>query len=189
LVRTGLAHVQFETIHPFLDGNGRIGRLLIALLVEHWGLMDQPLLYLSLAFKRHRSDYYERLSAVRNDGDWEGWTRFFLTCVVEAAEDGIQAATRIFRLLNDDRRKVLGHEATTIAVLRLFEVLPDHPMMTLALATKQLKGNKVTAMRAIQALEKSRVLYEITGKSRDRVYAYRKYLAVLSEDTEMLESS
>ena len=187
LVRTGLAHVQFETIHPFLDGNGRIGRLLIALLVEHWGLMDQPLLYLSLAFKRHRSDYYERLSAVRNDGDWESWTRFFLTCVIEAAEDGIQAATRIFRLLNDDRRKVLGHESTTVAVLRLFEVLPDHPMMTLAMATKQLKANKVTAMRAIQALEKTKVLYEITGKSRDRVYAYKKYLAVLSEDTEMLE--
>ncbi|HEX3134399.1 MAG TPA: Fic family protein [Planctomycetota bacterium] len=188
LVRTGLAHVQFETIHPFLDGNGRIGRLLITLLVEHWGLMNQPLLYLSLAFKRHRSEYYERLSAVRTGGDWEGWTHFFLTCVIEAAEDGIQAATRIFRLLNDDRRRVLAHDVTTVAVLRLLEVLPDHPMLTLALATKQLKTNKVTAMRAIQALEKAKVLYEITGKSRDRVYAYRKYLAVLSEDTEMLES-
>lgn len=186
LVRAGLAHVQFETIHPFLDGNGRIGRLLIALLVEHWGLMDQPLLYLSLAFKRHRADYYERLAAVRTHGDWEGWLAFFLGCVIEAAEDGVQAATRIFRLLNDDRRRVLDHDMTTIAVLRLFELLPEHPMVTLALATEHLQANKVTAMRAIQALESAKVLHEITGKARDRVYAYRSYLAVLGEDTEAL---
>ncbi|MBA3707711.1 MAG: Fic family protein [Planctomycetes bacterium] len=188
LVRAGLAHVQFETIHPFLDGNGRIGRLLIALLVEQWGLMDQPLLYLSLAFKRHRAHYYERLAAVRTTGDWEGWTTFFLTCVIEAAEDGVQAATRIVALLNEDRRRVLDHAMTTVAVLRLFELLPEHPMMTMALATEQLKVNKVTAMRAIQALESAKILHEITGKARDRMYAYRKYLAVLSEDTEALES-
>jgi len=188
LVRAGLAHVQFETIHPFLDGNGRIGRLLITLLVEHWKLMDQPLLYLSLAFKRHRADYYVRLAAVRTDGDWEGWTRFFLTCVIEAADDGVQAATRIFRLLSDDRRRVLGHDLSTVVVLRLFELLPEHPMMTLAQATKLLRANKVTAQRAIQVLETAKVLHEITGKSRDRVYAYRKYLAVLSEDTEALDS-
>lgn len=187
LVRAGLAHVQFETIHPFLDGNGRIGRLLIALLVEHWGLMDQPLLYLSLAFKRHRVDYYERLAAVRTQGDWEGWLAFFLPCVIEAADDGVQAATRIFRLLNDDRRRVLGHDLTTLAVLRLFELLPEHPMMTLALATEHLQANKVTAMRALHALEAAKVLHEITGRSRDRVYAYRSYLAVLSEDTEVLD--
>lgn len=188
LVRAGLAHVQFETIHPFLDGNGRIGRLLITLLVEHWGLMDQPLLYLSLAFKRHRADYYASLAAVRTGGDWEGWLAFFLTCVIEAAEDGIQAATRIFRLLNEDRRLVLGHPTTSVSVLRLLDLLPEHPMMTMALATELLQANKVTAMRSIQILVETKVLHEITGRARDRVYAYRKYLAVLGEDTEALDS-
>ncbi len=186
LIRAGLAHVQFETIHPFLDGNGRIGRLLITLLVQHWGLMEEPLLYLSLAFKRHRAVYYDRLAAVRTKGDWEGWLTFFLECVIEAADDGVQAATRIFRLLNDDRRRIMDHATATISVLRLFELLPEHPMVTLPLATDLLKINKVTAHRTIQALKSARVLTEITGKARDRVYAYRAYLAVLGEDTEVM---
>ena len=97
--RAGLAHVQFETIHPFLDGNGRIGRLLVALLVEHWGMLPLPLLYLSLSFKRQREEYYRRLSAVRTDGDWEGWTGFFLSCVTEAADDGVTTAQRLFGCL------------------------------------------------------------------------------------------
>lgn len=187
LIRAGLAHVQFETIHPFLDGNGRIGRLLITLLVQQWGLMEDPLLYLSLAFKRHRADYYERLAAVRTAGDWEGWLAFFLDCVVEAADDGVQAATRIFRLLSEDRRRIMDHDAATVSVLRLFEMLPEHPMVTLPMATKLLAINKVTAQRTIQALVGAKVLHEITGKARDRVYAYRKYLTVLGEDTEALE--
>ena len=99
--------MQFETIHPFLDGNGRIGRLLIALLVEHWGLLPAPLLYLSLAFMRHRAEYYRRLSAVRTDGDWEGWSVFFLECVREAADDGVATAQRLFALLNKDRQTLL----------------------------------------------------------------------------------
>lgn len=186
LVRAGLAHVQFETIHPFLDGNGRIGRLLVALLVEHWGLIDQPLLYLSLALKRHRADYYERLGAVRTAGDWEGWTAFFLACVQEAADDGIQAATRIFRLLDGDRRRLIAHAKVTVPALRLFEILPEHPMVTLAMVTERLDTNKPTATRAIQALEAAGILREITGRARDRVYAYHAYLAVLGEDTEAL---
>ncbi len=188
LIRAGLAHVQFETIHPFLDGNGRIGRLLITLLVQHWGLMDEPLLYLSLAFKRHRAAYYERLAAVRTEGDWEGWLAFFLDCVVEAADDGVQAATRIFRLLNDDRRRIMEHDDATVSVLRLFELLPEHPMVTLPLATELLGINKVTTQRSVQALVAAKVLREITGKARDRVYAYRKYLAVLGEDTEAIDA-
>ena len=186
LVRAGLAHVQFETIHPFLDGNGRIGRLLVALLVEHWGLIDQPLLYLSLALKRHRAEYYERLGAIRTAGDWEGWTAFFLACVQEAAEDGIQAATRIFKLLDDDRRRLIAHAKVTVPALRLFEILPEHPMVTLAMVTELLNTNKPTAIRALQSLQAAGILREITGRARDRVYAYHAYLAVLGEDTEIL---
>ena len=187
LARAGLAHVQFETIHPFLDGNGRIGRLLITLLVEHWGLMDQPLLYLSLAFKRHRSVYYERLSAVRTTGDWEGWMAFFFASVIEAADDGVQAATRIFRLLDGDRRRFIALPTATVSALRLLDLLPEHPMVTLALVTEHLQTNKPTAIRTIQALEAAGILREITGKVRDRMYAYHQYLAVLGEDTEALK--
>jgi Fic family protein len=183
LVRAGLAHVQFETIHPFLDGNGRIGRLLVALLIEHWGLLETPLLYLSLAFKRHRADYYESLSKVRTDGDWEGWTEFFLRSVREAAEDGVDAARRLFDLLGRDRRAVTQHRATTVTAIRLFDLLPEHPIVTLTRVRKLLKTTKPTAGKAIDALCKAGILGETTGKQRDRVYSYGAYLEVLTEDT------
>ncbi len=183
LVRAGLAHVQFETIHPFLDGNGRIGRLLIALLVEHWGLLRSPLLYLSLAFNRRREEYYRRLSAVRTEGDWEGWTGYFLDCVREAADDGVDASRRLFEVLGRDRRRLAAHDAATVSAVRLFDLLPDHPVVTLARAMRLLDTTKPTAGKAIDALLRAGVLHEITGRRRDRVYSYRAYLKVLEEDT------
>lgn len=183
LVRAGVAHVQFETIHPFLDGNGRIGRLLIALLLEHWGILSAPLLYLSLAFKRHRAEYYRRLLEVRNHGDWEGWTEFFLRCVCESAEDGVSAAKRLFALLGKDRIHAVNHKATTVTAVRLLDLLPDHPIITLPRAMELLKTTKPTAGKAIDALCKAGILVETTGRQRDRVYAYNEYLKVLAEDT------
>ncbi len=182
LVRAGLAHVQFETIHPFLDGNGRIGRMLIALLVEHWGLLDQPLLYLSLSLKRRQQEYYQRLAAVRTEGDWEGWTAFFLECVHEAADDGIDAAQRIFALIGKDRSKVVAHPSATLTSVRLFDELPTRPIMTLQGAIDALKTTKPTAAKAIAALQEAGVLRETTGKKRDRVYAYHGYLQLLCRD-------
>jgi Fic family protein len=184
LVRAGLAHVQFETIHPFLDGNGRIGRLLIALLVEHWGLLTSPLLYLSLAFKRHQAEYYERLASVRIQGDWEGWTTFYLECVREAAEDGVTAAQRIFAQLGKDRQAILGYARVTLPAIRLFDALPTHPIVTLAGAMKILATSKPTAIKAMDVLQKTGILRERTGKLRDRVYGYHGYLQVLTADTE-----
>jgi Fic family protein len=183
LVRIGLAHVQFETIHPFLDGNGRIGRLLVTLLFEHWKLLPLPILYLSLAFKQHREEYYRRLDLVRSRGDWEGWTQFFLECVRDSAEDGVNAARRIHALLGKDRQAVVNHKATTIPAVRLFDLLPEHPMVTLAKTQELLETTKPTATKAIKALCDAGVLYEITGKQRDRIYAYQDYLKVLAEDT------
>jgi Fic family protein len=183
LVKAGLAHVQFETIHPFLDGNGRVGRLLVTLLVEHWKLLSSPLLYSSLGFKRHRQEYYRRLDAVRTSGDWEGWTSFFLECVRESADDGVSTAQRLFSLVGADRRKVSGHKTATVTSLRLFEHLPEHPMITLAKAMKLVGGTKPTAGKAIDALSQAGILKEITGRKRDRIYAYRAYLDVLAEDT------
>lgn len=184
LVRIGLAHVQFETIHPFLDGNGRIGRLLIALLVEHWGLLKAPLLTLSVAFKRHRQAYYDLLNGVRVEGDWESWTRFFLDCVTEAADDAVASAQRLHAVTVADRTKVAAHNKTTVPAIRLFELLPSHPMVTLSLAIKLIGVSKPTAVKALDALQAAGVLHEITGKRRDRVYAYQAYLKVLAADTE-----
>lgn len=183
LVRAGVAHVQFETIHPFLDGNGRIGRLLIALLFEHWGILESPILYLSLAFRRHRAEYYLRLHEVRANGDWEGWTAFYLRCIRESAQDGVNAARRLFALLERDRRAVVHHEAATVTAVRLFDHLPEHPIITLPRTIELLKTTKPTAGKAIDALCKAGILGETTGRQRDRVYAYRSYLKVLAEDT------
>jgi len=183
LVRAGLAHVQFETIHPFLDGNGRIGRLLIALLVEHWGLLSSPLLYLSLSFKRQREEYYRLLSAVRSDGDWEAWTAFFLDCVREAADDGVTTAQRMFALLNRNRQDLLTHSKVTLPAVRLFDQLPTHPIVTLGSAMELLSTTKPTASKAIDALQQAKILREVTGKQRDRIYAYHGYLELLTKDT------
>ena len=184
LVRVGLAHVQFETIHPFLDGNGRIGRLLIALLVEHWGLLKTPLLNLSIAFKRHRRAYYDRLNGVRVDGDWEGWTRFFLDCVAEAADDAVVSAQRLHTVTAADRAKVVAHARTTVPAIRLFDLLPSHPMVTLPMSIELLGVSKPTAVKALDVLQAAGVLHEITGRRRDRIYAYQAYLHVLESDTD-----
>jgi Fic family protein len=184
LIRAGLAHVQFEIIHPFLDGNGRIGRLLITLLLEHWGVLTSPLLYLSLALKRHQQEYYDRLLAVRAQGDWEGWTTFYLECVREAAGDGVAVVQRVFRLISEDRRRLLVREGVTIPAVQLLDLLPTHPMMTLPRAIQLLKTSKPTASKAITALVQANVLREITGKERDRVYAYHAYLHALTSDAD-----
>ena len=180
LIRAGLAHVQFETIHPFLDGNGRIGRMLITLLVEHWGLLDQPLLYLSLAFKRRQQEYYARMAGVRTEGDWEGWTVFFLECVQEAANDGVRVAQLLHALIGRDRARIVEHDRSTVAALRLFDFLPENPVITVPLASQMLGITAPPTRKAIELLESIGVLRETTGKQRDRVYAYRKYLDVLT---------
>ena len=184
LVRAGLAHVQFESIHPFLDGNGRIGRLLVALLVEHWKLLSSPLLYLSLAFKRHQVEYYRRLTAVRTDGDWEGWTTYFLECVREAADDGVDTARSLFTLLNQDRQRLLRSKGATVPAIRLFDALPKQPIITVAGIMRRLKTTKPTAAKAIAALEAAKILRETTGRQRDRMYAYQGYLRLLTVDKE-----
>lgn len=183
LVKAGLAHVQFETIHPFLDGNGRLGRLLVTLLTEHWALLDGPFLYVSLGFKRHRQEYYRCLDEVRTSGDWEGWTEFFLKCVEESADDGANGAQRLFRLVNDDRKTLTNLDSVNISAIRLFEQLPEQPMITAAKALELTASTKPTTNKAIESLVEANILEEITGKQRDRIYAYRKYLNVLAEDT------
>jgi Fic family protein len=185
LVRAGLLHVQFETIHPYLDGNGRIGRLLVTLLLEHWKLLTKPLLYLSLFFKRHREDYYRRLDAVRIDGDWEGWLDFFLDGVATIADEAVASARALFALVAVDRSRVLAHEGMSVVALRLFELLPRHPVVTVASVMKLVETTKPTAGRAIELLVAAGVLVETTGKKRDRSFVYRSYLDRLRVGTEL----
>jgi Fic family protein len=185
LVRAGLLHVQFETIHPYLDGNGRIGRLLVTLLLEHWNLLTRPLLYLSLFFKRHRSDYYGRLGAVRTNGDWEGWIDFFLDGVATIADEAVTSARELFTSVTEDRSRALGHSGTSVAAVRLFELLPRHPVVSVAFVIRQLGVSKPTAGRAVDALEKAGVLVETTGRKRDRSWVYQRYLDKLRVGTEL----
>jgi Fic family protein len=185
LVRAGLLHVQFETIHPYLDGNGRIGRLLVTLLLEHWKLLTKPLLYLSLFFKRHREDYYRRLNTVRIEGDWEGWLDFFLDGVATIADEAVASTRELFALVAADRTRVLAHEGMSVVALRLFELLPRHPVVTVASVMKLVETTKPTAGRAIELLVAAGVLVETTGKKRDRSFVYRSYLDRLRVGTEL----
>ncbi len=185
LVRAGLLHVQFETIHPYLDGNGRIGRLLITLLLEHWELLAKPLLYLSLFFKRHQGEYYRRLEAVRAQGDWEGWIDFFLDGVATIAGEAIESARELFALVAADRSRVLMSGTASVTALRLFELLPRHPVVTVASVMKLIEASKPTATRAIGMLVDAGVLVETTGRKRNRSFAYQTYLDRLRAGTEL----
>jgi Fic family protein len=185
LVRAGLLHVQFETIHPYLDGNGRIGRLLVTLLLEHWKLLTKPLLYLSLFFKRHRTDYYRLLNLVRVDGDWESWLAFFLEGVATISDEATASARELFALVEADRTRSLAHEGMSVVALRLFEHLPRRPVVTIASAMKLVETTKPTASRAIDLLVAAGVLVEMTGKKRDRSFAYQAYLDRLRVGTEL----
>lgn len=185
LARAGLVHVQFETIHPYLDGNGRIGRLLIALLLEHWKLLSQPLLYLSLFFKRHRAEYYRRLDAVRSEGDFEGWLAFFLEGVAVIADEAVATARDSFALIGADRNRVLAAPTTSLMAARLFELLPEHPIVTIARAVELLDTTKPTAAKAVSALVDAAVLVETTGRRRDRAFHYAAYLNRLRDGTEL----
>jgi Fic family protein len=184
LIRAGLLHVQFETIHPYLDGNGRIGRLLITLLLEHWDLLDAPLLYLSLYFKRHRAEYYRRLNSVRTDGDFEGWLKHFLEGVAVIADETVETSQKLFALTSADRAKVLSLRATSMAGIRLFELLPAYPIITVAKAVTLLKTTKPTATKAVFGLVEVGILVEATGRRRDRAYSYEAYLNLLRSGTE-----
>jgi Fic family protein len=185
LVRVGLAHVQFESIHPYLDGNGRLGRLLIALLLEHWGLLKAPLLYLSLFFKRHRAEYFRRLTAVRTEGDWEGWTDFFLDAVATIADEAVTSARELFAVVTSDRARVLAQDTTSVSAARLFELLPNHPIITVATAMTLIETSKPTATRAVETLIAAGILVETTGKKRDRSFAYHTYVDRLRIGTEL----
>ncbi len=185
LLRAGLAHVQFETIHPFLDGNGRVGRLLVTLLLCHAGVLSQPLLYLSLYFKQNRSVYYEMLDQVRRAGDWEAWLSFFLEGVRVTAEGAVSTAQRLSRMFQDDRNRIQaagGRRAGS--ALRIHDALKSRPILSLPAARRDTKLSFQTAASAIELLVTHGIAREITGKRRNRLFVYDRYLSILNEGTE-----
>jgi Fic family protein len=186
LVKAGLAHVQFETIHPFLDGNGRLGRLLITLFLCEQGVLRDPLLYLSLYFKANRGAYYERLQAVRETGDWERWLDFFRTGVVETSTQAAEAARRILALFDADRRSIeaLGRPASS--ALRLHQLLKTKPLITIPQVAHVLALSRPTVASSLAHLQKTGIVRETTGRQRGRAFVYSRYLALLNEGTEPL---
>jgi len=180
LVRVALVHAQFETIHPFLDGNGRIGRLLIAALMEHWGLLPEPVMYLSGYLKQHQAEYYRRLSAVRTDGDWEGWVAFFLDGVELAAAQAEKGIVAIATLVAADRCRLLQAAKATPASYRLFELLPLMPRFTIEQARQKLQTSFPTATAAVRLLEAQGIVTERTGQKKNRSYSYQSYIELLT---------
>jgi Fic family protein len=182
LVKAALAHVQFETIHPFLDGNGRVGRLLITLLLCAEEVLQQPLLYLSLHFKRHRDAYYDHLQRVRIEGAWEPWLEFFLEGVIEVARSATETARRIVRLVDADRARVheLGRGAAS--ALRVHDLASRRIVINAGDAAEQLGLSFPTVNSALSRLETAGILREATGRQRGRLYVYDAYLALLQNE-------
>lgn len=183
LLLAGLAHAQFETIHPFLDGNGRIGRLLITLLLVQRGMLRRPLLYLSLFLKQNRSEYYDRLNAVRTRGDWEGWLTFFLTGVTVTAAHAVRVAVQLSALA-DQHREAAASSSLGRYGQPLLDLLAEQPVITVKFASARLGAAPSTLGRMLDRLIALGIVDEITGRHRDRVYRYTPFLDVLADDTE-----
>jgi Fic family protein len=181
LVNIALAHAQFETIHPFLDGNGRIGRLLIAALMEYFGLLPEPLMYLSSYLKQHQTEYYRLLSAIRTEGDWESWVSFFLEGVTEAATSAEKGIIEVASRVSADRRLLLAAQSASPASLRLFELLPMMPRFTIDRIKLELKTTFPTANAAAKILEELGIVTEITGQARNRSFSYQPYINLISK--------
>jgi Fic family protein len=182
LIKAALAHAQFETIHPFLDGNGRVGRLLITLLLCAEHVLQQPLLYLSLYFKQNRDTYYDRLQRVRTDGAWEEWLEFFLEGVIAAAGSATQTARQIREVVARDRATIHGLGRGAASALRVHELAGRRIVLTASGTASQLGLSVPTVNAALARLEATGILREVTGRRRGRVFVYDAYLDLLQAE-------
>ena len=189
LIKAGLLHVQFETIHPFLDGNGRIGRLLVTLYLCANGALRSPLLYLSLFLKTHRADYYRLLQEVRENGAWEAWLDFFLRGVAETANQAFEAATRIVDLFKADRERIANESGRPGSILRIHDLFQLNPYLSANQIAEKTGLTSPTVNTGLAELERLGIIEEITGKKRGRIFAYRQYLAILNEGADPLPIS
>ncbi|MEM7329451.1 MAG: Fic family protein [Pseudomonadota bacterium] len=188
LVKAAMAHLQFETIHPFLDGNGRLGRLLITMILCVEGILRDPILYLSLYLKTHRDQYYALLQSVRETGNWEDWIEFFLQGVIETSEQATEAAQSIVRLFEDDRAAIEASGRSTASALSIHALMQRRPILTSNKITEETGMSLPTALRNLILLEELGIARETTGKERNKIFVYGAYLDVLSKGTEPLRS-
>ncbi len=184
LIKAALAHVQFETIHPFLDGNGRLGRLLITFILCNEGILRAPILYLSLYLKTHREAYYNHLQNVRETGDWEAWLEFFLEGVIETASQATQTATDIITLFDEDRKKIEAHGKSMGSVLTVHAFFQQQVIAPTSKIKEHCNISIHTVLRTMKILEELGIVEEATGKERNKVFVYRNYLSILNKGTE-----
>jgi Fic family protein len=182
LIRAGLVHAQFETIHPFLDGNGRVGRLLITFMLTEKQMLHEPVLYLSLFFKKHRRLYYDRLNGTRNDDGWNQWLDFFLQGVRDTANQAVQTAIEIDKLFRGDKEKIEQFGRGAPSALLIYQLAQSNPILSIKHAARESKLSFPTASAAIQRLTDAGILEESSGKRRDRLFLYAKYLDALNRD-------
>jgi Fic family protein len=185
LLKAALAHVQFETIHPFLDGNGRLGRLLIALLLCEQKVLREPMLYLSLYFKTHRQYYYELLNNVRMTGDWEAWLDFFAEAIIVTATQAVETAQQILDLSNQDRDKISGLGRAAASTLQVHRALMEHPIATSASLVEKTGITPATVNKALGHLEQLGIVKELTAQKRNRLFSYAGYIEIMSRGTEL----
>ena len=184
LLKAALAHVQFETIHPFLDGNGRLGRLLITLLLCEQKVLSEPMLYLSLYFKTHRRYYYELLNNVRMTGDWEAWLDFFAEAVIVTSAQAVEAARQLLDLSNEDRLKISGVGRAAASTLQVHRALMEHPIATAGMLVEKTGITPATVNKALGHLERLGIVRELTAQKRNRLFSYSGYLEILNRGTE-----
>ena len=187
LIRAAVAHVQFETIHPFLDGNGRVGRLLITFMLCHDKVLSQPLLYLSLYFKTNRQEYYDHLQSVRKTGDWESWVDFFLKGVIEVADQAVKTAGSILDLFEEDRKKIDLARKTTPITLKIYDYFQRNLTGSTTAVVNDINVSRMSVLRHLEKLQELGIIVEITGRYRDKTFVYRRYLDMLAEGTEPIE--
>ena len=185
LLKAALAHVQFETIHPFLDGNGRLGRLLITLLLCSASVLRQPMLYLSLYFKTHRQYYYDLLNGIRSTGDWEAWLDFFAEAIIVTATQAAQTAKQLVDLANQDRDKISGIGRAAMSALQVHRALMEHPIATSGSLAEKTGITSATANRALSHLEQLGIVKEITAQKRNRLFSYARYIEIIGRGTEL----
>ena len=185
LLKAALAHVQFETIHPFLDGNGRLGRLLITLLLYEHKVLQEPMLYLSLYFKTHRQYYYELLGNVRLTGDWEAWLDFFAEAVIVTASQAVETAQQLLDLSNRDRDKISGLGRAAPSTLQIHRALMEHPIATSSSLVEKTGITPATVNKSLGHLEQLGIVKELTARKRNRLFSYADYIEIMSRGTEL----
>jgi Fic family protein len=187
LVKAALAHVQFETIHPFLDGNGRLGRLIITLLLCSEKVLKEPMLYLSLYFKTHRHRYYELLNQVRLTGDWEAWLDFFADAVIHTASQAVDTARQLMTLSEDDGKRINGLKRISGSAHQIHKAMLERPMASPNWIQEKTRLSPATVNACLRELEQLGMLKEITGQKRNRLYSYVEYIRIMNKGTELPE--